>query len=175
MTTTTQPDGTLEQVGDRWRLRFVRRLPHPQEKVWRAITEFDHLASWFPSNVHGERAEGAALRFVFRENEAEDMDGEIVVYDPLHVFEFTWGEDLLRFELAPDGDGTVLTFTDTIDEQGRGARDGGGWHVCLAALISHLDGTDEGQPPWRPVYEHYQEVFGPEASTIGPPEGHPEG
>jgi len=30
-------DGELEQVEDRWRLRFVRRLPHSPEKVWRAL------------------------------------------------------------------------------------------------------------------------------------------
>ena len=35
--------GTLEDLGGRWRLRFTRELAHPQEKVWRAITEPEHL------------------------------------------------------------------------------------------------------------------------------------
>ena len=40
--------GELEQLNDgRWRLRFTRALAHPPEKVWRAITEPEHLASWF--------------------------------------------------------------------------------------------------------------------------------
>lgn len=58
--------GTTEHLDDgRWRLRFVRTLPHPAEKVWRALTEPAHLAHWFPSTIDGERAAGAPLRFVF--------------------------------------------------------------------------------------------------------------
>ena len=30
--------GQPEQVGGRWRVRFTRRLGHPPEKVWRALT-----------------------------------------------------------------------------------------------------------------------------------------
>ncbi|MDQ1476961.1 MAG: hypothetical protein QOE62_2190, partial [Actinomycetota bacterium] len=51
---TRQVDGRLERAGDRWRLRFSRRLAHPQEKVWRAITEEDHLQAWFPFVIEGE-------------------------------------------------------------------------------------------------------------------------
>jgi hypothetical protein len=32
-------NGELSKDGDQWRLRFVRRLPHAPEKVWRALTE----------------------------------------------------------------------------------------------------------------------------------------
>jgi Activator of Hsp90 ATPase homolog 1-like protein len=59
-------DGRLEELeesGGRWRLRFTRRLPHPPEKVWRALTEPEHLSAWFPTDIHGERASGAILRF----------------------------------------------------------------------------------------------------------------
>ena len=31
--------GTLARNGDRWTLTFTRRLPHPLEKVWRAVTD----------------------------------------------------------------------------------------------------------------------------------------
>jgi len=33
--------GTLARQGDRWTLTFTRRLAHPREKVWRAVTEPD--------------------------------------------------------------------------------------------------------------------------------------
>jgi hypothetical protein len=36
--------GTLTRQGDRCILRFARRLAHPREKVWRAVTEPEHLA-----------------------------------------------------------------------------------------------------------------------------------
>ena len=46
--------GELEQRSDgRWRLRFTRALAHPPEKVWRAITEPEHLAQWFPTTIEG--------------------------------------------------------------------------------------------------------------------------
>ena len=38
-----QMEGTLEDAGGRWRLRFTRPLAHPPGKVWRAITEPEHL------------------------------------------------------------------------------------------------------------------------------------
>src|SRR5438105_10315698 len=53
--------GELERAGDRWLLRFVRRLPHPPEKVWRALTEPEHVAAWFPADIEGERRSGAPL------------------------------------------------------------------------------------------------------------------
>jgi uncharacterized protein YndB with AHSA1/START domain len=43
--------GTLEQTAAGPRLRFVRHLAHPPEKVWRAITEPEHLKAWFPDTI----------------------------------------------------------------------------------------------------------------------------
>jgi uncharacterized protein YndB with AHSA1/START domain len=172
--TTTHPNGRLEPAGPQWRLRFERALPHPPDKVWRALTEPEHLTAWFPTDVHGDRAVGSPLRFVFREDEGPEMAGEVLAYEPRRLFELSWGEDVLRFELEPDGDGTRLVFTATFDEKGRGARDAAGWHVCLDVLAAHLDGADETPPDWKPINAGYQERFGPDASTVGPPEGHPE-
>ena len=165
-------DGTLEHVEDRWQLRFTRRLPHPPDKVWRALTEPEHLAAWFPTEIHGERAAGAPLRFVFRSDKAPPFEGEMLTYDPPRTLEFRWGPDVLRFDLEPDGDGTVLTLVDRLEAQGKAARDAAGWHSCLDVLEHHLRGE---QPPWpaderwADVHPSYVERFGPEAATIGPP------
>jgi hypothetical protein len=68
--------GDLDQLDDgRWQLRFTRVLSHPVEKVWRAITEPDHLAHWFPTTIEGERAAGAPLRFSFEEDQWPARDG----------------------------------------------------------------------------------------------------
>jgi len=166
-------EGRLERTGERWQLHFTRRLPHPPEKVWRALTEPEHLTEWFPNDIEGERKEGASLRHVFRNDEAPDMDGEMVVYDPPSVLEFTWGDDILRFELRADGDGTVLDFVDVLEEVGKAARDGAGWHVCLDALEQHLRGAatrPQDMDVWRPVHDAYMKSFPPEATTIGVPE-----
>ncbi len=167
--------GTVEQVDDgRWQLRFVRTLHHPRSKVWRAVTEPEHLARWFPTTIDGERTAGAALRFTFPGGEAEAFDGEMLVYEPEAALEFRWGPDVIRIELRDAGDATELTLLDTIEERGKAARDGAGWHACLDALGAALAG--EGAPRermegWKDVRAHYVESFGPEASTIGPPEG----
>lgn len=58
---------TLTPEGERWCVHFVRTLRHPPEKVWRAITEPDHLPAWFPTTIDGERRAGAALRFAFKD------------------------------------------------------------------------------------------------------------
>ena len=163
--------GDLSSVGGRWQLRFRRRLPHPPTKVWRALTEPEHLRVWFPTDIEGDRAVGAKLRFPFREGEGPTMDGEMLVYDEPRVLAFRWGDDELRFELEPDGDGCRLTFLETIDEQGRAARDATGWHVCLTVLAQRLDGRRPAPSSWKALNERYIEGFGPEAATIGPPPG----
>jgi uncharacterized protein YndB with AHSA1/START domain len=171
--------GELHDVHGRYQLRFRRTLRHPPEKVWRALTEPEHLRAWFPADIEGERAEGASLRFVFRNEEGDPGDGEVLVCDPPSVLELSWGDELLRFELEPGdgGTGTVLTFVNTFDELGKAARDAAGWHACLDTLGYELAGE---QPPWSPVerweqvHAEYVEGLGSEASTIGPPESVPE-
>ena len=161
--------GTLARRGDWWTLTFTRRLAHPPEKVWRAVTEREHQAAWFPQEIVGERRAGASLRFVSPMNDG--FDGEMLVFDPPSVMELTWGADRLRIELQPDGTGTLLTLTDTFGELGKAARDAAGWHECLDRLVGHLASAE---PPawgerWREVHHVYVEQLGPEAATIGPP------
>jgi uncharacterized protein YndB with AHSA1/START domain len=167
--------GELDQLDDgRWQLRFVRTLSHPLEKVWRAITEPEHLAHWFPTTIEGERAAGARLRFSFPGGEAPPVEGEMIEYQPLSTVEFRWGTDIVRLELRPVGETTELTLLDTLDERGKAARDGAGWHGCLDALEADLNDDEnsrEAMGSWRELQAQYAERFGPEAATIGPPQG----
>ena len=165
--------GVLAQQDDRWTLTFTRRLAHPPEKVWRAVTEPEHLAVWYPQEIVGERKDGAPLRFVSHGDSGDGFDGQMLVFDPPAVMEFTWGTDLLRIELAADGAETVLTLTDTFDDLGKAARDAAGWHECLERLTADLDGTPLPAlgEPWQKIHPVYVSTFGPEAATIGPPPG----
>jgi uncharacterized protein YndB with AHSA1/START domain len=170
----TVADGQLTQAEGRWQLRFVRTLAYRPEKVWRALTEPEHQAAWFPDEMQGERAVGARLHFVSREMpDFEGVDGTMLVYDPPTALEFRWGDDKLRFELEPTGDGTVLTLIDTFDELGKAARDAAGWHACLDQLAYALAGEDapwKADERWSEVHEAYVDSLGPEAATIGPPQ-----
>ncbi len=170
-------EGTLERIGDRARLTYTRSLNHAPEKVWRALTESDDLAAWFPDGApRGKFAEGEALEF--GEEGGTSFTGTVLTIDPPRVLEYLWGDDTLRFELRADGNGTVLTFTDTFDDYGKAARDGAGWHACVENLVHALDGTAppaDGIAHWRGLYAEYQEQLGPEASTTGIPAGHEAG
>jgi uncharacterized protein YndB with AHSA1/START domain len=166
--------GELDRDSGQPVVRFTRRLAHPPEKVWRALTEPDHLAAWFPTTIDGELAAGAKLTFAFpRELAIPPMDGEMLTFDPPELMEMLWGEETLRFELAADGGGTLLRFTATFGELGKVSRDGAGWHSCLDVLACELDGQAApwGESErWRLVHPVYVERFGPEASRLGPPQ-----
>ena len=165
--------GTLERAGDVWVLRYRRRLSHPREKVWRALTEDEHLEGWFPTTIEGDRVAGAPLHFSFRQAEAAPFDGEMLAFDPPSVMELRWADDVLRFELSPDAGGCVLDLTVTFPEYGKAARDAAGWHVCLEQLEHVVDGAALPWVPtqrWRAVHPEYVQRLGPQASVIGPPE-----
>lgn len=166
--------GSLSAENGAYVLRFERRLPHPIDKVWHALTDPAALRHWFPQDVEWDLHLGAKVQFSFRPGEGYDsippFHGEVLEYDPPRVLAFSWGPDSLRWELRPDADGCLMIFTDTLGERGKAARDGAGWHVCLDTLESWLDGT---QPPpadhWQRAHLGYVARFGPEAATIGPP------
>jgi uncharacterized protein YndB with AHSA1/START domain len=153
--------GTLRQDDDRHLLRFERRYGHPPEKVWRALTEPDLLARWFPAAIEGAREPDARLRFVFAGGEGPPLEGMVRVFDPPRVLEYSWGDDVLRWELSPDGAGCRLVFTTTIAERSNAARDATGWHGCL----DNLDGALEGRVPapvtdFAALYRDYVLGFG---------------
>ena len=171
-------NGDLQQAGDRWRLVFKRRFEHEPEKVWRAITEPAHLEAWFPQRIVGEWAVGAPLRFEATTGPEHGFDGEVLAYEEPSLVEFRWGTDTIRLEIESQDGGCVLTLTDTFGELGKAARDAAGWHVCLDQLERALDGAASpvvSTARWRQLHPGYVERLGPEASAIGPPEGHPVG
>lgn len=172
---TTPADGTLEVVDGRAVLRFERRYAQPVERVWRAVSSPEEMPRWFPSAVDGERRVGAALSFADeaqreaarQAGEPTRVDGpmfrgEVVVWDPPHVFSFTWGSELLRYELTPDGGGTRLVFTQVLSHPSLSARNGAGWHTCLANLDALLGAGGSGAADgWLEVYARYQQRIGP--------------
>jgi uncharacterized protein YndB with AHSA1/START domain len=140
--------GTARREGDGYVVTYERQLRHPREKVWRAITESEHLAHWMPCDIVGERKEGAEIELPFWPAHVErygleitpTLPGEIKVWDPPAVFEWSWSTDLLRWELDEVDDGTRLRFTTWLGPDQKGAANtAAGYHVCLDHLIELLD------------------------------------
>ncbi|PXY28530.1 SRPBCC domain-containing protein [Prauserella flavalba] len=156
---TTELDlGTVHETGDgRCALRFERHVRHAPEKVWAAITEPEHLRSWFPAVVEFDLRPGARLRFGVTAEQVRryGMDpghvteGEVLRADPPRLLEFTWGEETLRWELSPDGDGGChVVFTNVVGDRDTLAPAGAGWHAGLEVMVAQLDGREVGWSPF---------------------------
>jgi uncharacterized protein YndB with AHSA1/START domain len=163
-------DATLDTTGPKPAVRLERYLPDPPPVVWQAITERGQLKAWFPCDVivEGGRWEvGAAITFPFPP-EAMDLTltGTVLAVDEPKLLSYTWGEDeILRFELYPEGDGTRLVLTDQL-RAGWAARNAAGWENCLDTLA----GLSPEPDAWRRRFDAYSAAFEP---VIGPQEGPP--
>jgi uncharacterized protein YndB with AHSA1/START domain len=141
--------GEVTTTGDNRQLVFHRHYRQPIEKVWAALTVPERLADWFATAQVDLRV-GGLIKLGW--NGVHKTDVTITVCEPPRALAWRWtiGErdTLVRFDLAPDGDGTALTLTHSglsLD----GARDGGvraGWHAHLEALPDAMEGR---ATPWE--------------------------
>ena len=150
-------NGTLETIDDRPALRFERRLDHPVERVWRAVTEPAELRRWFVDAVDWTPAAGETF-------EAHGASGEITELNPPRVIAWTFAEDRFRFELQPEDEGCVLVFTHVFVDRSVGAQHAAGWEAYLARLDAHLAGgflsEEDAHEGIAERHERYAEAFG---------------
>jgi uncharacterized protein YndB with AHSA1/START domain len=160
-------EATVNAWGDRPLLRFERFLSRPPSEVWRALTDRDELAGWFPCDiVTDEWSVGASLRFVFRGGESHDLEGTVLECEEPRVLAFTWGDETLRFELREAEGGANLVLVDELDRP-IAARNAAGWEVCL----ERLEGNAPESELWKKRFDLYVERF---SAALGPQEGPPE-
>jgi uncharacterized protein YndB with AHSA1/START domain len=142
-----QANGIMEiGTGSQAVLRFRRRVPYPVRRVWAALTDPAELAGWWGDAEIDLRVGGA---FVVRwRNTAADgstatLQATITQLEPPRLLETAGSpHGVLRWELAPDGDGTVLDFSSTLElPQEYRTRVLAGWHWHLDALMPWLGGT----------------------------------
>ena len=156
--------------GEKWTLVLVRDLHHSPEKVWKAITDPAQLREWAPYDA--DRNLGVAGETVklstFGAPSPQVVETKVKRAEPPKVLEFDWGGGNLRWELAPNGDGTRLTLWANIDRNwvSMGAA---GWHICLDVLDHLLDGDAIGRiagietmkfDGWKRLTREYGEQFG---------------
>lgn len=153
-------DGVLEIKGDQKVLRFERRLAHPVERVWAALTEPDELIDWLAAAEVD--LDGGRIVLRWQNEGGPTMECKITALAPPTLIEYEGDpHGTLRWELRPDGDGTLLTFTATgfyPDDQVSLAL--AGWHWHLDALAELLTGTraDFSSLPdarWEQLHRRY--------------------
>ena len=165
----TERAGRISIEGDRAVLTFERRLPFPVHAVWQAITDPVQRTQWMGATTIDPR-EGGVIETVPTgppyPPEMKKMTGRIRVWDPPHVFEHEWNQQVVepgvvRFELTPDGDGTLLRFT----HRGLGVDNaygfGPGTHAYLDRLEAHLTGA--APPNWSARYDRIAHHYRKEA------------
>jgi uncharacterized protein YndB with AHSA1/START domain len=139
--------GTLSEVDGRPALRFERRLPHPVQRVWRAVTDPAELERWFVAPVPWTPREDESF-------EAAGQAGRILELDEPRVIAWAWGDERYRFELRADGDGCLLILTHVFDDRlGPAAQHAAGWEAYLDRLAAHLSGrplSEEAATPRSP-------------------------
>jgi len=140
--------------------RMERHLKHPVEQVWSTLTENDKLAQWFPELRVKDLREGGTMIFDMQNGTFEEM----VISDckELAVLEYEWGEDRVRFELAPDSAAECrLVFLERIKNiTDHTPKDLAGWHVCLDVIEAQLDGRtlESRKQEWEKWYESYKKL-----------------
>jgi uncharacterized protein YndB with AHSA1/START domain len=160
--------GTVSKASDsRIALRFERRFPHPQRKVWQAITNPDQLAVWFVEILDYERSQlhfgpDAELVYVAKGGDGQPIGhGQVLKVNPPHLLEYTWDNEVLLWELESEGeDACRLVFTTIVSEQGTAVAVAPGWHAGLDGLGAMLDGRVVDRSVAQELQENYARILG---------------
>lgn len=142
-------DPTVEaSLRSRW-VTIRRRLDAPPERVFRAWSDPEELAGWFPITVEGSLAVGARTILTWHDRR---IPIEVTEAEPARTFRFRWPwladesyVTTVTVRLAPRGYGTQLTLTDgSFDLTVPGVLDAyvealEGWGEAIAGLRAQVD------------------------------------
>ncbi|AFT88114.1 SRPBCC family protein [Paraburkholderia phenoliruptrix] len=158
----------VQKDGDRWTLVLVRELRHSPERVWHALTDPASLREWAPFDADRSLASVGPVKLSTVGTPTPQVsETEITRADAPNVLEYRWGENDLRWQLEPLGDGTHLTLWHNIDRKfiSMGAA---GWHICLDVLdhfladdpLGRIVAGDAMNFEWPRLNSEYAKQFG---------------
>ncbi|MEM7365340.1 MAG: SRPBCC domain-containing protein [Pseudomonadota bacterium] len=108
----------IANFDDRYTMRFVRRYDASVERVWRAVTS-DELNIWLYPVTRVELKVGGRATFTWGQAEDNPQVFKVTKLETCQVIRFastdTTGRvdhrGFMQFNLEPDGEGTLFTFT----------------------------------------------------------------
>jgi uncharacterized protein YndB with AHSA1/START domain len=112
----------MEVEGERATLVLRRFLRHPPAVVWRAITEPGQIRQWNLTIATIDGRTGGTVDLVTGESRVH-ATGRILTWEPPRVYEYEWNvaphesparlseQSVVRWELRPQGGGTLLVLT----------------------------------------------------------------
>lgn len=144
---------TLERTESGGLVRFERRLPHPIEEVWAALTEPERLADWWPpfaTDVTVDLREGGAMTFDWPDGPG--LEFRFVRVTPPTLLEHTHTSpgSWMRYELDATDEGTLLQATYFVPQPDEAIERGDvvgahyGFDRLEAALSGHPVPVDMG-------------------------------
>jgi len=131
-------------------LVIEREMPHPPEKIWRALTQSPLIEDWLMKN---DFQPVVGHRFTFRATPMPNwngvIDGEVLVVEPNLRLSYGWGslglESVVTWTLTPTKDGTHVRmeqsgFRSEEDASYKGASYG--WQKFISSLERVVGGMD---------------------------------
>ena len=158
----------VEKDGSGWTLVLVRELRHAPEKVWKALTEPEHLREWAPFDVDANMGKVGAVNLTWV-GRPEAIATQVTRAEAPRVLEY--GE--MRWQLEPLDMGTRLTLWHRIDHRYI-AWGAAGWHIAFDVLESVLGGNPIGRiagadamkfEGWQRLTAEYGEQFAAEMKS----------
>lgn len=173
--------GTIHQADGRVTFRLERRLRHPIEAVWKAITDPKEIERWTGMRPELDLRPGG--HYVTHHGIGDRVVDRVMRVEPPRLFEHTFWihvnpSVLVTWELHPIGDECLLVLTHSlaIDDLhlaaatlGLGddgvtilARNGSGWHRLLDLLEALLDErtTEWSEEAQRELQRRYATMLG---------------
>jgi uncharacterized protein YndB with AHSA1/START domain len=169
-TLNTESKGEVTIEGEYGTLKFERRLFHPVETVWKAITDQKEIFRWLPDYKGTfDGYNGGAIDLVNTVS-GSHVTGNILVWDLHRVFEHEWHispnqmfshgepESVIRWELEQEGDSdTIFTVTHSRLTKSIALRLAPGWHAYLDRLEAILN--SQVPPDWAHRFAEVKELY----------------
>jgi uncharacterized protein YndB with AHSA1/START domain len=150
----------IEKVENGYTAKFERHFNHSVEEVWSWLTDNDKLPKWFSELRVDELRKGGVIKFYMQDGTFEELT--ILEVEMNSILEYTWGEDIVRFELKQEPEGCCFTLIETIQTiTNHTPKDLAGWHVCLDVINALLDGKtiESREEEWKKWYEKYVQAI----------------
>jgi uncharacterized protein YndB with AHSA1/START domain len=156
---------TLEAAGGQWQLVIDRVVAHPPSRVWTALTDPQDLAQWGPFDAGRPLTSTGPVQLTTRHaGEAQPSDEEVRAVEPGRLLEYSWGSNILRWEVHPHEDGSRLVLCHRFADRSEAPSYAAGWQLCLRSLNELLaDGATQSRVGtsapafgWQELHDKYR-------------------
>ena len=164
-------EAAMHKEDEHWTVVMVRELKHTPAAVWEALTDPAQLREWAPFDAERSLATTGPMMLTMAGGATADViDGNVTRAVRPILLEYTWGTDVLRWELQKTETGTRLTLQHTLDEQPMAPKVAAGWQICLDLMdraingqpIGRIVGGEAKKFGWNRLNAEYAQKFGVE-------------